>query len=159
MAGIIGAGVTVEGLDFPDFEMTYLVSGTIADTDKGKAVTLDTTADNTVKLAGDGDPIFGRLITYENRVQEGIKVGTVAKKFSAALLIKTGETVNVGDAVVGAGSGEVKALAVVANVAGNTVGDINTAIAAINANIKARNNIVVDVVTRNSKNYAITVKV
>ena len=70
-------------------------------------MTIDTTA-NTVRLAGDGDPIDGRLETVEDRAQEGILVGTVAFRFANTLPIKTGETVVIGSAVQGAGSGKVK---------------------------------------------------
>jgi hypothetical protein len=102
------------GYSLPDFAFTYYVSGTIdASADLGKAVSLDTAA-NTVKLAGAGDKVFGRLESYEDRAVLGIKVGAVARKFKHLLPIASGLTgfdaVAVGDTVVGAGSGKVKAL-------------------------------------------------
>jgi hypothetical protein len=56
--------------------------GAVTQDDLGKALTLDTTAPNTMKLAGDGDPVHGRLETYEDRSQQGAgKVGTVQRQF------------------------------------------------------------------------------
>ena len=78
-----------------------LASG-IDDGDIGKAVSLDTVA-NQVKLAADGDKIFGRLEVVEDN-----GLGTVSLKFVETLPIKTGETFAVGDTAIGAGAGEVK---------------------------------------------------
>ena len=106
--------VVTQTFSFPDFTFTMLVSGTVTTADVGKAVALDTTTANTVKLAGDGDAIFGRLETFEDRVQEGIKVGAISRKFRTVLPVKANLTglnaVAVGDTVAGAGAGEVKAL-------------------------------------------------
>jgi hypothetical protein len=106
-------GVVTQLFSFEDFTFTMSVSGSVVAADVGKAVALDTTAANTVKLAGDGDQIFGRLETFENRTQEGIKVGAISRKLRAKLPVKTGLTgfnvPAVGDTVVGAGAGEVKA--------------------------------------------------
>jgi hypothetical protein len=97
---------------FEDFTFTMNLASGITAADVGKAVALDTAA-NTVKLAGDGDNIYGRLETFEDRKQQGIKVGAVSRKFRSKLPVKSGLTsfnvVAVGDTVVGAGSGEVKA--------------------------------------------------
>lgn len=97
---------------FSDFRFTFAVSGAVTAADVGKAVALDTTTPNTVKLAGDGDAIFGRLEVLEDRTQEGLKVGTVSRKLRAKLPVKTGlnalNTPAIGDTVVGAGGGEVK---------------------------------------------------
>jgi len=112
MTGVIGAGVSLEGIFFPDFEVTMLISGTVTKADEGKAVAIDNTASNTVKLAADGDPVFGRLQAYENRVQEGIKVATVATKFIATLPIKAASGVARGDSIQGAGAGEIKPIGV-----------------------------------------------
>lgn len=102
--------VTLRGYYFEDSIFTFKLKAGITKDDIGKAVALDTSAANTVKLAGDNDVIIGRLETVENRSVEGILVGAVALRFAEILPIKTGETVNVGDTVVGAGDGEVKAL-------------------------------------------------
>ena len=77
--------------------------------DKGKAVAIDATAAKTVKLAGADDIIIGHLSTVEDRVTEGVLIGTVDLKGGFSFPIATGETVEVGDTVIGAGSGEVKA--------------------------------------------------
>ena len=81
MAGLIGSGVSLQGLVPQDFLATWNISGTIdKSTDLGKAVSLDTTAANTAKLCASGEVIVGILASYENRVTEGIKVGAVAHK-------------------------------------------------------------------------------
>lgn len=99
--------VVTQTFSFPDFTFTMLVSGTVTAADVGKAVALDTTAPNTVKLAGDNDAIFGRLETFEDREQEGIKVGAVSRKFRTVL--PTAAAVTVGAEVVGsATAGAVK---------------------------------------------------
>lgn len=78
MAGIIGNGVSLRGLYNQDKAFTWNITGTInRATDLGKAMTQDITAASSAKLAGDNDPILGTLATYEDRVQEGIKVGTI----------------------------------------------------------------------------------
>lgn len=112
MAGVIGQGVTLQGYYFDDWQFTFNLAAGITTADIGKAVSIDTSADNKVKLAGDGDPIFGRLISVEDRSQEGLLVGAVALKFASTLPIKDGEVVARGDSVQGAGSGEVKKLSV-----------------------------------------------
>lgn len=103
--------VTLNGYHFEDSMLTFNLASGITASDVGKAVSVDTSANNTVKLAGDGDEIIGRLETVELRTQEGLNVGTVALRFAQLLPIKSGETINVGDGLVGAGSGEVKAQA------------------------------------------------
>ncbi len=85
---------------FEDFTFTYYLKSTIVAADVGKAVTIDTTARNAVKLAGAGDPVFGRLETFEDRVQEGTKVGAVSRKFRSKLAT-TGTAPAIGDHVVG----------------------------------------------------------
>jgi hypothetical protein len=101
------------GFPLPDTQFTCVLAAGITNADIGKAVSLDTSADNKVKLAGDGDVIIGRLLTVENRVNEGQLIGTVAFRFAEKLPIKAGlagaEVVVRGSTVVGAGAGEVKA--------------------------------------------------
>lgn len=107
--------VALQGYDFPEYQLTFKLKSDIVAADVGKAVVQDTSAANTVKLAGDGDAIMGALSSFEDRTIEGQKVGMVELKFAKKLKIKTGETVVVGDRLVGAGNGEVKALAQPAN--------------------------------------------
>lgn len=103
--------VTMKGFHQEAFHLTMNLSGTVTAADIGKAVSVDTTAANTAKLATDGDVIIGRLASYENRTNEGIVVGAVEFRFANTLPIATGETVNVGDTAVGAGAGAVKSAA------------------------------------------------
>lgn len=110
MAGRIGAGVSLVGVYHEDWQYPFFISGTVTQDDVGKAVTLDTTAANTVKLAGNNDRILGRLEIYENRVQEGIKVVTVNLAGGMKLPLVSGGVIARGDTVVGAGNGEVKRL-------------------------------------------------
>lgn len=111
----IGFGVSLNGYHFEDWNFTYNLAAGITAADIGKAVTLSTTAPNTVRLSGDNDPIYGRLETVENRVQEGVLVGTVALKFCGTLPIATGHGITVGSMVQGAATaGTVKNRAAVA---------------------------------------------
>lgn len=103
--------VSLRGFYFEDSLLTFNLTAGMDSDDVGKAVSLSTAAANTVKLAGDGDHIVGRLQSVEDRTVEGTLVGAVELRFANTLPIKTGETVAVGDTVVGAGVGEVKALA------------------------------------------------
>ncbi len=79
MPGAINS-VKVQSIPMDDWHFTFILHASITAADVGKAVALDTTAEATVKLAGDNEAIFGRLETFEDRVVEGIKVGTVATK-------------------------------------------------------------------------------
>lgn len=110
---------------FEDFTFTYYLKSTITSADVGKAVALDATATNAVKLAGDNDPVFGRLETFEDRVQEGIKVGAISRKFRSKL--PTTGTVAVGDTVTGsATAGVVKASTGTDSIYENTVVEVGT---------------------------------
>jgi hypothetical protein len=107
---IIGAGVSLQGIEHDEFHYPFRLASGITSADVGKAVALDTAAANTVKLAGDGNSIVGKLVSVENRVSEGILVGTVALK-GGFRFAKVG-TINVGDTVVGSTTaGSVKAAA------------------------------------------------
>lgn len=106
----IGVGVSLRGIEHEEFHYPFLLASGITSADVGKAVALDTTAANTVKLAGDGNQVVGKLVTVENRVTEGILVGTIALK-GGFKFTKVG-TINVGDSIVGsATAGAVKAAA------------------------------------------------
>jgi|ERR1041384_824343 hypothetical protein len=106
MAALNPYGIVLEAFSFELFTFTRFISGTVDASCVGKAVTIDNTADGTVKLAGDGDPVYGRIFQYEDRSQEGVKVVSVERKFIKRLP-KSG-TVARGDHVVGAGNGAVK---------------------------------------------------
>jgi hypothetical protein len=108
MANVIGNGVSLRGLYHDDFQYPFLLAAGITKADQGKAVALDATAANTVKLAGDGDRIIGRLEVVENRVQEGINIGTVSIQGGLDYPVKVGEALVNGDSLVGSAGGLVK---------------------------------------------------
>lgn len=101
-------GVTLKGT-IPDNDLTFILAAGIKAEHVGLAVAQDTSAANTVKLAGDGDVIVGRLESFEDRTAtEGVVVGAV--KLVGGLELKKSEAaMQVGDSVVGAGEGLVKA--------------------------------------------------
>ena len=103
---IASGGISFVGIPHSEFRRTvYLAAGTTK-ADEGKPVTLDTTANNTFKLAGADDVVYGNLKVVENRVQEGILVGTV--EFKGGFTWTKSGVVAVGAGVVGAGAGAVK---------------------------------------------------
>jgi hypothetical protein len=87
----------------PHAYIAFNLPTTLTAADVGKAVALDSAAANKVKLAGEDDIIIGRLETVEVRSASQV-VGTVAISGIMKLPIDTGETINVGDTVVGNGS-------------------------------------------------------
>lgn len=109
-------GVVSEGFPIGIFSFTYHLNGfaaTATDLEvaatAGKAVSLDTSAAASVKLAADGETIFGRVYIAENRASSGGgKVATVARKFKERLPAAVGHGIAIGDRVVGAGAGLVK---------------------------------------------------
>lgn len=104
------AAVT-SSFSFPDFTFSMNVSGTVVAADVGRAVTLDNATPNTVKLAADGDHVFGRLETIELGGLDGLTVGAVSRKFRS--ILPTAAAVTVGAEVVGsATAGSVKVTAV-----------------------------------------------
>lgn len=101
--------VVAHSFSFPEFTFTMNVSGGATLADVGKAVTLDRTAPNTVKLAGNNDVIYGRLESMESGGLDGLAVGAVSRKFRA-ILPTDGTAITVGDSVDGgATAGTVKA--------------------------------------------------
>jgi hypothetical protein len=108
---IIGQGISLRGMTHEKFHYPfYLKSGTLA-ADVGKAVSMDSSAANSVKLAEDGDILTGALVTREDRAVEGVLVGTVALRGGFTFTEKDSPTyaIALGDSVVGAGGGKVKA--------------------------------------------------
>jgi hypothetical protein len=104
----IGAGITLLGFPQNEWQFTFNLTAGITKADEGKPVSFDGTNTNQMRLAGANDPIDGVLIAVENRLQEGILVGTVALK-GTYLVTTDGTTVNVGDQVQGgATAGTVK---------------------------------------------------
>lgn len=81
MPGIVGNGVTLRGLLSSDFTYTFNISGTAGvNPGVGVPMALDAAADNTAKQVVDNSVIIGALRSYENRIQEGITVGAIARK-------------------------------------------------------------------------------
>jgi hypothetical protein len=102
--------VVAHSFSFPDFTFSQNVSGAVSNPgDVGKAVSVDPATPNTVKLAADGDAIHGRLESVETGGLDGLTIGAVSRKFRA--ILPTSGVVAVGDSVVGAGGGLVKAAA------------------------------------------------
>lgn len=104
----IGVGVSLRGIEHEEFHYPFNLASAVTANDVGKPVALDATAANTVKVAGDGDVIVGKLVTYEDRAIEGVKVGAVALK-GGFKFAKSG-VIAVGASVQGAPGGAVKAL-------------------------------------------------
>lgn len=106
MAAMNVNAIVFEAFSFEDFTFTRYITGTVDATCVGKAVAIDATAAGSVKLAADGDALYGRIYQYEDRTQEGVKVVSVERKFIKRL--PTTGTVNIGDHVIGGGAGVVK---------------------------------------------------
>ncbi len=96
----LALSVTMNGLVQDGFQYTVVLHSGITAADIGKAVAFDGTNPNQVRLVGAGDPVDGVLLSVENRIQEGILVGTIAMK-GGFLMTTDGTTVNVGDQVFG----------------------------------------------------------
>lgn len=100
-----------EAFSFEDFTFTYYITGNPDPVGiVGKAVTFDPSAPSSVALAGDGDHVFGRIYQYEDRTQQGGgKTVSVERKFRRRLPKDDAEVIALGDTVVGAGAGLVRA--------------------------------------------------
>lgn len=111
MTAIVGEGVSLRGLMDDGFSYTWNVTGGAVAANVGKAVSQDLTAPNSVKLALLDEPLIGSLVSLENRVQEGIVVGSVARK-GVFVWNYAGPTPTLGQSVVGSAiPGSVKAAA------------------------------------------------
>ena len=108
MTAIASGGVSLVGIPQNNFRLTCFLATGIVAADVGKPVALDTSANNTVKLAGSGDVIIGNLKTVVTGTTEGINYGTV--EFKGGFTWNFTGTVVVGDQVVGsATAGSVEA--------------------------------------------------
>lgn len=94
--------VVAQYFPFDDFMFTYnLAAGTVA-ADVGKAMTLDATGSNKMKLTGAGDVVMGKLFQLEDRTQQGGGlVGTVERKLRAKLPAVNGHATVIGEQVEG----------------------------------------------------------
>ncbi len=91
--------VTLRGFHFEDFSLTFNLNAAIVAADVGKAVSIDTSGNNKVKLVAAGEYVIGRLASFENRLVEGSRVGAVEIRF--ANLLPIGGTVTLGQSVMG----------------------------------------------------------
>ena len=103
--------ISLNGIFHEDAQYPFLLASGIDADDVGKAVSMGSAA-NTVKLAADGDVIIGRLEVVEDRVTEGVLIGTVALqggyKFPVATGLAAGDVPDVGEYLHGGGAGGVK---------------------------------------------------
>lgn len=95
-ANVVSYGFPIDVTTF-----TYLLAAGMTAADVGKAVTLDTTAANRVRLAAAGEAIFGRLETYEDRDSLSIKTGAVSRQFKEKLPAPAAHGIVVGNSVTG----------------------------------------------------------
>lgn len=111
MSAIIGSGgIRHNGIHIEESAFPWYLNDSVVQADLGKAMSLDTSANCTATLSIDGEPILGPLLTFEDRVQEGTKVGTIEHQ-GGFKFYYTG-AMAVGDSVVGsATAGSVKAAA------------------------------------------------
>lgn len=101
--------VVSAGFPLDDVTFTYNLSGDLDRNTLGYAVTQDKTAPSTMKLAGAGDPIHGRLCTIEDRTQQNAGVTcTVQRCFKEQLPAAIGHGIALGDSVEGHGGGLVQ---------------------------------------------------
>lgn len=86
---------------FDLFTFTYNLDAAVVIADVGKAMTLDTTGANKMKLTANDSAVDGRLYSFEDRTQQGGgKVGAVERKLRARLTY-TGTAPTIGQAVTG----------------------------------------------------------
>lgn len=103
-SGISHRGLHIEAKIYP-----YFLAAGIVEADVGKAVSIDTSAAYTVKLAADGDVIHGVLASWENRIVEGYLIGAVATDGGSGFKRTAGGTaITPGDLLCGGGAGEVR---------------------------------------------------
>lgn len=103
--------VVLDGFTQHDFAFTMYLAAGHGLTDEqliGRVVSLDTTADATVKVAGADEPIYGRIFQVEDRSQEGVVTVTVETRFRKRLKKQTGTAFTRGVSAVGEGNGLVK---------------------------------------------------
>lgn len=99
--------VSHEGILIEDWSFPFLLPAAAVEADKNKAMAADPTVANGAIEAADGDMIIGQLRSFEDRKQEGVKIGAVMMK-GGVKFTKTAAAIAVGDSIVGAGSGLVK---------------------------------------------------
>ena len=101
MSGAMTSGVNLSNIHIEDWHLPFNLASAITEADVGKAVSLDTSAANTVKLTADNEEILGRLEVVEIRASEGLRIGTVALQGSLVLPSVNGATPALGAQVTG----------------------------------------------------------
>lgn len=105
---MIPGGITSHrGIRVEDLAGTFYLNDTLTKEHVGAPVALDPSANFTVGLAGDDAEILGVLQSFEDRVLEGVKTGSVNPLISFKFPY-TGTAPVPGNRVVGAGEGAVK---------------------------------------------------
>lgn len=101
--------VSLNSIYHEDAQYSLQISGTVTEADVGKALAIDTSAPNTLKLADDNDVILGRLAAFEDRVAQGLKMCTLSAEGAYAFPVNPDatasgpdETPAVGDYICGA---------------------------------------------------------
>lgn len=115
--------VVLDGFSQHSFSFTMFLAAGHGLTDEeiiGRAVSLDTSATATVKVAAADEPIYGRIFQIEDRSQEGVVTVTVETRFRKRLKKQAATAFNIGDTAIGEGDGLVKP-AVAADPAKNVV--------------------------------------
>lgn len=110
-AQALAGGVSVYNA-VPKTVITFLLSGTpiSEDSDPGKLVKLHT-ANNTVAFCADGDDIFGRIESVEDRVVEGIVSAGIMIAGGMKIDFVDSDAVAIGEKVVAGGVDSVKRVA------------------------------------------------
>jgi len=72
------ANLTLKNIHVENFAFAFYLEASITEDDIGKAVTQDTSAEMTMKLAGDDEVVMGFLDTFEDRGD--FKIGAVQQK-------------------------------------------------------------------------------
>jgi len=114
-SNLAGGGVTITGVGQTLAAVFNAGAGlTVATSDLQAAsgaftpVTLALNANNTVIPAANGAPILGGVKIVEERVQEGVTLATVQLNGGMRFRFTTGDTVAVGDSIIGGGGGTVR---------------------------------------------------
>lgn len=96
-------GVTLKNSDYVETWAVNPKTALVTDQDIGKAVTLDPSLPESMKLAGAGDSIDGFLETVEVGTHNGQAVGTVLRPgMGARKYVTSADTLVIGDYITGA---------------------------------------------------------
>lgn len=117
--------LTLKNLHVEETAFAFYLESSITEDDIGKAVTIDTSAEMTMKLAGNDEVVLGFLDTFEDRGD--FKIGAVQQKGGFALPY-TGTAPSLGHGIVGsATAGVVKTTGAAATAGQPRVFKVNTA--------------------------------